>query len=211
MVMPRYDTTLDGMIESPLIVESDIRSWFWDIALAVCHLHRIDVVHFDISVQNILVRQERQAIFAYLGDFGLAREGVIGTFPRGGTPMYEAPEMIAGKCTDGRPADMWSFGVALHYALTGNMPFATDADVLAWNGAPGTLFRESRREISPGARDLVRRLLSPRPEDRPTAEELAVEAGWFVGVKAHERDKLRGTELFGPDDIPDNVETTQGT
>jgi serine/threonine protein kinase len=209
--MPLFDTTLDGMIESPLIVESDIRSWFWDVLLAIRHLHRIHVVHFDITVENILVRQDRQAIFAYLGDFGLAHEGLVGRFGPCGTPMYRAPEMIAGTCSDGRPTDMWSFGVALHYALTGNMPFPTDADVVAWDGRPGTLFRESHREISPSAKDLVRRLLSPRPEDRPTAEEIAVEAGWFVGVKAEERDRLRGTEPFGLEDLSDDVQATKGT
>lgn len=59
-----------------------------------------------------------------LGDFGFARflaqsQMMITSF---GTPLYMAPEVLAGKPYNYK-ADIWSLGITLIEILTGSFPF----------------------------------------------------------------------------------------
>jgi len=84
----------------------------------------LNVVHRDVSPQNILVSTKGQA---KLIDFGIAkaRDRVAGDTNTGllkGKILYMAPEQALGKPVD-RRADVWAVGTVLYHMLAGVPPF----------------------------------------------------------------------------------------
>jgi eukaryotic-like serine/threonine-protein kinase len=95
-----------------------------DVASALGFAHREGVIHRDIKVDNILFDDHGNAIVA---DFGIARAVTnyveqTGTNMVVGTPQYFSPEQARGLTLDGR-ADIYSLGVTLFRASTGELPF----------------------------------------------------------------------------------------
>ena len=91
---------------------------------------RLDIVHRDISPQNILVNEHG---IVKLIDFGVAKaagrlSGETATGIIKGKVPYMAPEQALGVPVDKR-ADIWSMGAVAYYLVSGRYPFdaANDA------------------------------------------------------------------------------------
>eukprot|EP00946_MAST-07B_sp_MAST-7B-sp1_P001966 g1966.t1 len=95
-------------------------------------LHRKKLLHRDIKPANILLKQDGQV---KLADFGIAAQANIsytdldnGENPAFtafvGTMAYMAPERLKGSSTYSFPSDIWSLGLSLYVAATGNKPWA---------------------------------------------------------------------------------------
>ena len=148
-------------------------------ALAYCHAN--DVVHRDVKLENVLLDGRGGA---KLIDFGLAAFFAPGRRLRVhcGSPSYAAPEIVARRAYEGPPVDVWSLGVVLFAALAGHLPFHSPtgdkrelcARILAGGYA-------APEWLSPGARDLLGRMLTVDPERRATLREVAAHA-WTRGA-----------------------------
>ena len=96
------------------------------IGSALSYSHKRGVVHRDIKPDNILFREDGQAV---LTDFGIARaidsHRMTRTGSIVGTPHYMSPEQARGAKLDGR-SDLYSLGIVLHEMLTGHVPFVAD-------------------------------------------------------------------------------------
>jgi tetratricopeptide (TPR) repeat protein len=161
------------------------------VAEALAALHAHGVVHRDVKPANLLLEDGRIDRVKIL-DFGVAwYRGALGAATRAGallgTPMYMAPEQARGDERLDARADVFALGAVLFECLTGRAAFAAEhvMAVLArilLEEAPRV--RELRADVPAALDDLVARMLSKEPEDRPrdgaaVADALvAVEAAW---------------------------------
>ncbi|KAH7090280.1 serine/threonine-protein kinase-like protein GIN4 [Paraphoma chrysanthemicola] len=151
------------------LIEIHVVHIFRQIIAALIYCHRINIHHRDLKPENILL--DRETMTVKLVDFGMAALQPIGkklTTPCG-SPHYAAPEVIKTISYDGAKADVWSCGVILYVLLTGTPPFnysGEDRDLKH-------LFRDIQLakyvmpdNLSPEARDLIRKILVPDPKRR---------------------------------------------
>ena len=99
----------------------------YQIASALVEADKHNLVHRDIKPPNILVTPEGQA---KLLDFGLARSTHNRHTQQGivlGTIDYLAPEQARDASGVDIRADIYSLGGTLYWALTGKVPFPSDA------------------------------------------------------------------------------------
>jgi calcium-dependent protein kinase len=144
---------------------------------SVYYMHNMCVMHRDLKPENF--------VFASMGtslegstlkciDFGLSCAFTPGQVhsARVGTPWYMAPEVIAQSY--GPECDMWSCGVIMFIMLCGYPPFLHAAQTTR---GILTFRHQDWKDISAGAKVLVRQALRPEPEQRSTAEQ-ALHSDW---------------------------------
>lgn len=105
---------------------------FSQIVSAVKYLHDNAIIHRDIKLENILLRDRRNMKIA-LADFGFSRfwhhksSKVVGE--KCGTPYYASPQLFSVNSTyDGQKNDIWTIAVCLFVMVTGIYPFPTMAE-----------------------------------------------------------------------------------
>jgi tetratricopeptide (TPR) repeat protein len=147
------------------------------ICLALEHAHANGIVHRDLKPENVLLVQDSLAgtnAGVKLVDFGLARSVASRVSVDGGlvgTVFYVAPEQVQGNEVDGR-ADLYALGVMLYEVTTGRLPFTADDPVAVITQhlyAPVVPPRAKNAEIPPALDQLIVRLLSKTPQDRPAS------------------------------------------
>jgi TolB-like protein len=119
-----------------------------DLCRALAAVHGAGLVHGDVKAQNVMREKGGRIV---LMDFGAGR--VQGADPTGvaGTPMYLAPEVLAGEPPTPR-SDLYSLGVLLFHLLTAAYPYAgEDLDGLRAAHADGT--RTWLRDLRPDLPD----------------------------------------------------------
>ncbi|WP_416978192.1 serine/threonine-protein kinase [Streptomyces sp. T028] len=150
-------------------------------AAALAAAHRQGVVHRDIKPGNLLRDADGTL---KLADFGIARflddpsAGLTATGQIVGTGLYLAPERALGQQA-GPASDVYSLGCVLYQLLTGQAPFTADsATTLLYLhvDAPPTPPRQLVTDLPPAFENYLLGMLAKRPENRPTAREIA---DWF--------------------------------
>ena len=127
------------------------------VASALATAHAAGVVHRNVNPENILVAWP----VVKLDDFGIASPTA-----RGGPLPVVAPEILRGGVADWR-SDIHALGGALHAAVRGRPPHASQAGPLAW---PLTCLTAGDPAVRPTAmqaetmlRDVATRAVEPAP------------------------------------------------
>ncbi|XP_037910081.1 peripheral plasma membrane protein CASK-like [Hermetia illucens] len=185
-------------------------------ALRYCHEN--DILHRDVRPACALLATADNSAPVKLGGFGSAiqlpggREAVetqdrydslrrnitrrgklyLKTDDEGrvGCPHYMAPEVVSRRLY-GKGCDVWGAGVMLHVLLSGRLPFLGSGKRLQESIARGRISVDAPewKSISTNAKDLVTKMLSPNPHNRPTISEV-LEHPWI-----RDRDKLQRQHL----------------
>jgi serine/threonine-protein kinase len=120
-------TTIKAQLEAGKIYgEQEALEIVRQIAQALDHAHRRQLVHRDIKPANIVLTTEG---VAKLADLGLAREMADqdrAESEKGlvlGTPYYIAPEQIQGDDDIDVRADIYALGATLYHMVTGQPPY----------------------------------------------------------------------------------------
>ncbi|KAF7316147.1 Protein kinase domain-containing protein [Mycena indigotica] len=108
--------------------DTDRVSLMLDVALGIEYLHENNVVHGDLKAMNILVTPSHRACVA---DFGLSSitDAMTLKFPhstasvRGGTPRYQAPELINTDNVSHYPSDVYAFACVCYEIWSQLRPF----------------------------------------------------------------------------------------
>ncbi len=174
------DEILAGAIAARRAVPtSEVLRWGAQIARALACAHAASIVHRDVKPSNVRITPDGRAM---LLDFGIARAldapALTMTGPFVGTPLYAAPEQLAGDrdALDAR-ADTYALGVTLYECLSGRPPFGGSTaeqvlhEVLAGDAPP---LRRLAPSLSRDAEIVVAKAMSRQPSQRyATANDLA--------------------------------------
>ncbi len=149
------------------------------VAAALDHAHRQQVVHRDIKPANVMYDAATRSV--KVTDFGIARITGSSKTKTGmvlGTPSFMSPEQLAGLHVDGR-SDLYSLGVMLFQLLTGALPLKGESmAALMYQIAnqPAPSVRALRPELSQALAGVLERTLAKSPGDRyQTGAELAAQ------------------------------------
>ncbi len=145
--------------------------WLAELSLILEQVHNHDFFHRDIKPANIMLRAN--GLLAMI-DFGTARQidadylekqalgEVTGVMTAGYTPI----EQMRGRAV--RQSDFYALGGTMIFLLTAHNPsyfYSSHDNKINWRGAV--------RDISDRFANLIDRLISASPEDRPqTAQEI---------------------------------------
>ena len=167
----------DYIVEKGRLGENEARHFFQQIISGVEYCHRNMVVHRDLKPENLLLDSRNSVKIA---DFGLSNVMRDGHFLKTscGSPNYAAPEVISGKLYSGPEVDVWSCGVILYALLCGSLPFDDESIPNLFKKIKGGIY-SLPSHLSPGARDLISRMLFVDPLKRITMAEIRHHP-WFV-------------------------------
>ncbi|CAL8380489.1 unnamed protein product [Arctogadus glacialis] len=201
--------------------EEESRHIITNLAQAIVYLHKKDIVHRDLKLENILLKGsyqgDKHGLNIKVTDFGLSvKKGGVGREnmmkATCGTPIYMAPEVITGH-EYSQQCDVWSIGVIMYMLICGEAPFISSSEE--------KLFEKIKRgeltfsgsvwdTISDAAKTVLGCLLKVDPAHRITANEL-VDNPWITGDTSNPAtptNVLEMMRLFRDD--PDEGEEQEG-
>lgn len=122
--------TLYELVEQKGPLEAEHVAWIGERTLnALAHLHYNGVIHGDIKPHNIIVQPEKHS--AVLVDFGSSLKKPTATSSsKGYTEYFAPPEEIQG-LTLVPESDLYSLGMTLLFALTGDLSRVRGKDIPA--------------------------------------------------------------------------------
>jgi serine/threonine protein kinase len=169
--------------------ERMIWKYFSQISNAIQHMHSKRIMHRDLKPANIFLTLDGAI---KLGDFGLSREFSEDTYQaysKVGTPLYMSPEVIKGESGYDFKSDIWSLGCLLYELAVLKSPFKAegiDIWVLLQKISNGE-YQPVSESYSEELRNLVNRMISTNPVERPSIDEICETAARMRQTTANQK------------------------
>ena len=171
--------TLKELNEKRKLSELEIKHYCFELLLALEYLHKMNIIHRDIKLSNVLLNENMEV---KLCDFGLAIDNNLKEQKNiCGTMNYIAPELYnkkGGGLKYSFKTDIWAFGILMYTLFFHTTPFKAEPKKkieFNMNNIDETLQKDST--ISKEAKDLLKRILVKDPDSRPRIE--AIKASSF--------------------------------
>ncbi|CAK7236924.1 putative serine/threonine-protein kinase iks1 [Sporothrix bragantina] len=170
----------------------EIYSLFKDITSGLAYLHAANYIHRDLKPSNCLLHREGRIVTCLISDFGEVQAENVARKSTGttGTISYCAPEVLRQDPVTGlygnftTKSDVFSLGMILYFMCFGRLPYRSAnaaneeledvdqlrAEISDWKG-----FHYERRErpdLPSKLYQLLMRMLSVNPAERPSANEV---------------------------------------
>jgi serine/threonine-protein kinase len=164
-----------------------------EACVGMSEAHDRGIVHRDLKPANLFLHRQDGGRIVKVLDFGISKSdgetalALTQTQQALGTPLYMSPEQVRSpKHVDAR-TDVWSLGVILYEALTGQPPFLgetlTGIAVSITNDVPPDVHALCD-DVPVELAAVVVRALAKRPEDRfATARELGASLAPFASTE----------------------------
>ena len=205
LIMEMMDTNLTSLIEKhettdlPLHIKFSI---LMDTSQGLQYLHSKDIIHRDLSSNNVLLTEK---MVAKIADFGMAKmvslnqEDSKKKTRAPGTLPFMSLEALADEPEYGKPLDVFSLGCVFAHVISMQWPLPTAQTIR--NGKLRVLQSEVKRrekyltKMTYSLKLLVMHCLEDEPEDRPTITEV-VEELHYIKVKPTWKSFCRNLYLF---------------
>jgi serine/threonine protein kinase len=183
------------------------------IAEGLTEVHGHAVIHRDLKPANIMLTRDRQGnLVVKILDFGSVK--LVGQFEMVpdldltgqlfiGSPQYASPEVCCSLPVDFR-SDIYSLGLVLYEMLEGRSPYTAN-DFLGWLNQHA---REPARPLmfaNQKLGQLIMRMLSKDPNDRPQSAVALLKMLEEVGSSAYPDDEEVESEVFQMTDEEETV------
>lgn len=148
--------------------ENDAKELFRQLAKSVKYVHKRGFVHGDLKLENIMITKEGKL---KLIDFGFSSEKSCKTLLScyQGSLEYLSPEILQRVPYIGCKAEVWSIGVILYTLLFGEFPFSEQEREMDFEDV---VVGFPRSQVSPIAKDLIKKMLSVNPNERYEIEDV---------------------------------------
>ncbi|MFZ2655436.1 MAG: serine/threonine-protein kinase [Victivallales bacterium] len=157
---------------------SDVVKWIRDVAEGLDNARRHGIIHHDIKPANIMMDKDGNV---KVGDFGIAQamrdsrsESIAKLTKSWASPHYVSPEkVLEGK--EDHMGDIYSLGATFYQLLTKQTPFDKDdidelVRIRTVEDPP--LPKKHRSEIPQTISDLIMKMMSRKPDARPTYRDI---------------------------------------
>lgn len=163
--------------------ESDTKNILERLASAISYLHKHDIVHRDMKLENVLLSQNpndpSDKFYIKVTDFGLSvvkdgtgHDNMMEDFC--GTPIYMSPEILDNKAYS-QQCDVWALGIIIYMLISGKPPFhaADNEGLYALIRKAEILFTDDIwTDISEDLKSCIQGMLKLDPAHRLTASEV---------------------------------------
>jgi serine/threonine protein kinase len=172
---PEGESLETFLARAPVTLE-EITAVFGGLADALHAVHGKGAVLRDLRPEQVVLTPDRRVV---LTDVGLSRVEVLSSHTASSLLMqgsaYAAPEQVHKTAVDQR-SDLYSLGVMMWQALTGELPFG-DGPAFLRERTPLAALPTVRRDVPQALDVLVHRLLEDAPERRPDS---AADVSWVL-------------------------------
>ena len=131
------------------------------------------IIHRDIKLENILVKNENSDYTVKLTDYGVSKQLITlkqecqtGT----GTLLIMAPEILQGEKYDNK-CDLWSIGVIIYQLCFKEFPYKGENSYALSNKIKNIGQKHFKKTDDPNLDDLIRKLLVANPSKRLSWKE----------------------------------------
>ena len=150
--------------------EFDLWRIAYEILNGLEYLHTHNIIHRDIKCLNLFITKDKHI---KIGDLGVSTiisgmDNMHNT--RVGTPLYLSPELIKQIPYDYK-IDIWSFGCSLYHLAALEPPFSGNNLIVLGNNIVRNQPKELSNIYSDDFKYFVKKMLSKKPEKRPSAHD----------------------------------------
>lgn len=184
---------------------TDFYSHMADVCDALNAMHGEGIIHRDIKPSNLFYFEKVNRV--KVGDLGLAAVEPTQLLVDNirGSLAYMSPESFRGAAEPAR--DIYALGVTLYELLSGVLPFEASFDnvdrLAAWRDVHSNASRPDviarNRRVSVPLNKLLKRMMAPESEDRPTLrevrEQLLRERDWTSVSVEHVLEDAKGRDI----------------